>query len=1052
MVADKDLQKKARNYPQIDGYKVSQEIKIAGLKSERVFRGVQLSLDREVMIRTLNKRLTENKDVLKKFVHESLAIAKLKHANIIGGIDAGNTPKGIYYFVLEYIKGDSLFERMKAQGTLSVYQSLEISQQIASALEYVYEKGFKQRDIHPENIIISSDNVAKLANLRLNKQTKSLCQDKLLQAYYMSPEVFISSKTVDLRSDMYSLGIALFHMVTGALPFKYTTLPEIKKAHLSEPPIHPQQLRKDIPDVVCHIIGKCLAKNPEQRYQTYSSFIKDTSRFLKHLEIEKIKEKKKEERKKRKKEEDIFDGFVTTLPRLDPVEIANSTLSKTQENFRFETKMPELTTATRRNTVVSVPTQKTYSWFVYLLLILFVFLFAGAAAVASFWYWKNYYLSSPEKKSTHNNSEFVSQEEETMSLARRELESLENRVYDFLSREKVSQLQEDYKSLLQRYKNHPIQSKIAISFINFKNVCQDHAEKEYRERRETLQSYLEKWKSNQNPYFLRQGCDVLSDFPEGLFWTSQAKRLQKEREELEAKIISAYKKDKKKAFLLKKKGAYREALHLLDNVLSYILETEKEEVQNFYNEVDGMYKKVRQQAKDKYGEAFREEMDQALWDKDTPRLTATIKKYEEYGDFRDFVEREKSRLRVLDSLEHFLYPKNVLNYLADKELTSEDLSRWSQGNSPHRDWTLCVYHIREGKWKEAKKYLPFLDEEDSFHYEKIVQKNLDSRDIQLSWGQVKKLLSEGKLKLAWEMFIGMEKRFSTEELEEKLSDYFPLRKKVQRNYLHHYAVFLYFNHPFSYFESKSGDFRISYKNFSENSLGDFWGTTTTYLEEEWSEKGIIAAPPKKKVFEVYWKGVVNGDIIFSAFLEPEEKIVNQGISIYKQGNSLDQLEKYLVLLGFHPKALIATEIYEKTSDPAHFLKRISRGSVPDHQVALVHLEGKAPNLPFRENELGKKQAEMNLGQDKKYLLKLSARKRTVFVSISSEKKKVELSLNQAKYTSGFVGFYSNTRVRFSQVTIEGRLDSLWLKQVKKIVEENPEVYLKKKLKLPKGID
>ena len=182
-----------------------------------VYKARQLSLDREVAIKLLSPHLARKKDYVERFLREARAVAKLNHPNVISGIDAGEE-EGVRYFVMEYASGMTVGELLQRGGAMDEARVLRVALQIARALEHAHDAGLVHRDVKPDNILLTKDHVAKLCDLGLAKDSPEEGR-ALGTPAYISPEQAQGLADVDIRSDLYSFGCTLYHMLTGKQPF-----------------------------------------------------------------------------------------------------------------------------------------------------------------------------------------------------------------------------------------------------------------------------------------------------------------------------------------------------------------------------------------------------------------------------------------------------------------------------------------------------------------------------------------------------------------------------------------------------------------------------------------------------------------------------------------------------------------------------------------------------------------------------------------------------------------------------------------------------------------
>ena len=253
--------------PEVDGYEIIKKIRKGGMGT--VYKARQLSMDRVIALKILAPELTDDETYVKRFITEAKAVAKLNHENIVSGYDAGQS-NGYYFFNMEYINGETILEIMRREKKLLVPFALKITYQTTKALEHAAKHNIIHRDIKPGNIMINHQGVIKLCDLGFAKTSNiDLLTKKgttLGTPYYMSPEQCRGLDNIDCRSDIYSLGATLYHMLVGRVPFSGKTASEILKKHLIEELVIPHDVRATISEQVCHVIEKMMAKKAENRY------------------------------------------------------------------------------------------------------------------------------------------------------------------------------------------------------------------------------------------------------------------------------------------------------------------------------------------------------------------------------------------------------------------------------------------------------------------------------------------------------------------------------------------------------------------------------------------------------------------------------------------------------------------------------------------------------------------------------------------------------------------------------------------------------------------
>ena len=253
----------------IPGYEILNKIGQGGMGA--VFRARQLSMDRIVALKVLPPRLARDQNFRERFMREARAVAKLNHENIIQGIDVG-AASGLYFFVMEFVDGKPVSRLMGTDGALPEAKALSICAQIARALEHANRHKMVHRDVKPENIMLTSEGVAKLCDLGLAKQESGdvgLTQAGLSVGTpsYISPEQARGEGDVDVRSDIYSLGASLYHMLAARVPFEGTVPSVVMTKHITEDLVPPKVHRPEISDAANAIVVKAMQKRREDRYQ-----------------------------------------------------------------------------------------------------------------------------------------------------------------------------------------------------------------------------------------------------------------------------------------------------------------------------------------------------------------------------------------------------------------------------------------------------------------------------------------------------------------------------------------------------------------------------------------------------------------------------------------------------------------------------------------------------------------------------------------------------------------------------------------------------------------
>lgn len=266
---------------QIPGYQILSKLGAGAMAT--VYKAKQISLDRIVAIKVLPKRMSENPEFVERFYKEGKAAAKLNHPNIVGAVDVGEA-NGYHYFVMEYVEGETVFDRLDKGERYSEAEALQLIIQICRALVHAHTAGFIHRDVKPKNIMITPQGVAKLADMGLARETSDAqaAQAEAGKAYgtpyYISPEQIRGELDIDARADIYSLGATFYHMVTGRVPFEAATPSAVMHKHLKEELVPPDHIIPSLSAGVGEIIEVAMAKKRKNRYASAEDMLTDLER------------------------------------------------------------------------------------------------------------------------------------------------------------------------------------------------------------------------------------------------------------------------------------------------------------------------------------------------------------------------------------------------------------------------------------------------------------------------------------------------------------------------------------------------------------------------------------------------------------------------------------------------------------------------------------------------------------------------------------------------------------------------------------------------------
>jgi eukaryotic-like serine/threonine-protein kinase len=263
-----------------DRYEVME--KIGGGGMALVYKAKCRLLNRFVAIKVLRSEFTEDEEFVKKFRREAQSAASLSHPNIVGIYDVG-TENNNYYIVMEYIKGQTLKEYIKGKGTLGVENATNIAIQICYALDHAHKNHIVHRDIKSHNILIREDNSVKVTDFGIARAVSSSTitntGNVIGSVHYFAPEQARGGYT-DEKSDIYSLGVVMYEMLTGRLPFEGESPIAVALKHIQEEPLPPSKINPRMPRALEAIILKCMEKEVSKRYNSASEIINDLRQSL----------------------------------------------------------------------------------------------------------------------------------------------------------------------------------------------------------------------------------------------------------------------------------------------------------------------------------------------------------------------------------------------------------------------------------------------------------------------------------------------------------------------------------------------------------------------------------------------------------------------------------------------------------------------------------------------------------------------------------------------------------------------------------------------------
>ncbi len=266
----------------IPGYELIKKLGEGGMGTTYLAR--QVSLRRLVAIKVLRQDFSKDEQFVERFRREAQLAGGLDHPNIAQAIDFGQT-HGLHYMIMEYVEGRIVADFIPEGGALDVKLALHVIMQVARALEAGHRQGIIHRDIKPDNILLTRNRVAKLCDFGLAKKlggSSHLTQTGIAVGtpHYCSPEQAQGESDVDIRSDIYSLGATLYHLVTGRLPYYAENAAAVAIKHISDPVPRARDANPNVPESVERLICTMMAKKPAQRYQTPAKLIADLQQVM----------------------------------------------------------------------------------------------------------------------------------------------------------------------------------------------------------------------------------------------------------------------------------------------------------------------------------------------------------------------------------------------------------------------------------------------------------------------------------------------------------------------------------------------------------------------------------------------------------------------------------------------------------------------------------------------------------------------------------------------------------------------------------------------------
>lgn len=280
----KTQQKPAKDYfigAEVGGYRISDRLGEGAMGV--VYKGIHSVLGRPAAIKFLSSELIRDQEAVDRFFTEARAVNAIRHPNIVDISDFGQRGKR-HYFVMELLEGQTLLERLESEGRMDTTTTIRVGVQIAAALAAAHEKGIVHRDLKPDNIFVCNHpdypdfvkvfdfGIAKLVEREVGTGHRTRAGSIIGTPHYMSPEQCLGESSLDLRSDIYSLGVVLYRMVTGVVPFDAPSLSKIIGGHIKDEPTPPREHNSSIPEVLEMVILRAMEKEREDRFADMREF------------------------------------------------------------------------------------------------------------------------------------------------------------------------------------------------------------------------------------------------------------------------------------------------------------------------------------------------------------------------------------------------------------------------------------------------------------------------------------------------------------------------------------------------------------------------------------------------------------------------------------------------------------------------------------------------------------------------------------------------------------------------------------------------------------
>jgi serine/threonine-protein kinase len=266
-------------------YELEELVGTGGMSS--VYRAHDRLLDRKVALKVLHPQFTDDEEYVERFRREARAVARLSHPNIVTVIDRGEAD-GRQFIVFEYVDGENLKALVARDGALSVESAVSLAHQVARALAFAHGEGLVHRDVKPQNVLLNGDGRAKVTDFGIArsldvKHGMTQTGTVLGTSDYIAPEQ-AQGQTIGPQTDVYSLGVVLYELLTGEVPFPGENFVAVAMRHINEPPPSARELRPDVSPRLDAALRRAMAKDPRDRFPSMEAFCDELTACLQELD------------------------------------------------------------------------------------------------------------------------------------------------------------------------------------------------------------------------------------------------------------------------------------------------------------------------------------------------------------------------------------------------------------------------------------------------------------------------------------------------------------------------------------------------------------------------------------------------------------------------------------------------------------------------------------------------------------------------------------------------------------------------------------------------